>query len=94
MALICLCALAGAYALQLCSELPGPAWLGVLAIVSLAATLVPQSRRVSAFLSGFLVMAIASQSVIDDRLNPKFAGDSMRIDARHNEKPQGSGVWH
>ena len=92
MALFCLCALAGAYALQLCSELPGPAWLGALAIVTFAATVIPQWRFVAAFLSGFLVLAIASQSVIGDRLNPKFAGDSMRIDARIIDFPKSTGA--
>jgi hypothetical protein len=47
MALFCLCALAGAYALQLCSELPGPAWLGALAIVTFFVTVMPQSRFVA-----------------------------------------------
>ena len=92
MALFCLCALAGAYSLQFCSELPGPAWLGALAIASLTAVLVRRFRLVGAFLSGFLVLAVASQSVIDDRLNPDFAGDSIRIDARVTDFPKNNGA--
>ena len=92
MALFCLCALAGAYSLQFCSELPGPAWLGGLAVASLSAILVPQFRLVGAFLSGFLILAVASQSVIDDRLNPDFSGDSIRIDARVTDFPKNNGA--
>jgi len=92
MALFCLCALAGAYSLQFCSELPGPAWLGVLAVTSLSTIFVPRLRLVGAFLSGFLILAIASQSVIDDRLNPEFAGDSIRIDARVTDFPKNNGA--
>ena len=92
MALFCLCALAGAYSLQFCSELPGPAWLGVLAVASLSAILVRRFRLVGAFLSGFLILAIASQSVIDDRLNPDISGDSIRIDARVTDFPKNNGA--
>jgi competence protein ComEC len=92
MALFCLCALAGAYSLQFCSELPGPAWLGVLAVASLSAILVRRFRLVGAFLSGFLILAIASQSVIDDRLNPDISGDSIRINARVTDFPKNNGA--
>jgi len=92
MALFCLCALAGAYSLQFCSELPGPAWLGALAVVSLSAIVVPQFRLVGAFLSGFLILAVASQCVINDRLNPDFAGDSIRIDARVTDFAKNNGA--
>ncbi len=92
MALFCLCALAGAYALQLCSELPGPVLLAVFAAVSLAAFLVRQMRLVGAFLSGFLFLAVASQSVIDDRLSPDFVGKNIRIDARVTDFPKDNGA--
>ncbi len=92
MALFCLCALVGAYSLQFCSELPGPAWLGGVAVASLSAILVRRFRLVGAFLSGFLILAVASQSVIDDRLNPDFSGDSIRIDARVTDFPKNNGA--
>jgi len=92
MALFCLCALAGAYTLQLFSELPGPVLLAVVAVVSLAAFLVPKMRLVGAFLSGFLLLAVASQSVIDDRLSSDFVGKTTRIDARVTDFPKGNGA--
>ncbi len=92
MALFCLCALAGAYTLQLCSELPGPVLLAIVAAVSLAAFLVPQIRLFGAFLSGFLILAVASQSVIDDRLSPDFVGQTIEIDARVTDFPKDNGA--
>ncbi len=92
MALFCLCVLAGAYALQLCSELPGPDILAVVAAISFAAFLIPQVRLAGAFLSGFVVLAIASHSVIDDRLDLGFSGKTIRIDARVSDFPKDNGV--
>ncbi len=92
MALFCLCALAGAYALQLCNELPGSASLATLACASVAAVLIPRLRLVGAFLSGFVLLAIASQIVIDDRLTPGFVGKTIRIDARISDFPKDNGA--
>ncbi len=92
MALFCLCALAGAYALQLCSELPGSDMLAVLAVMSLVACLIARVRPVGAFLSGFVVLAIASHAVIDDRLDPGFAGKTIKVSARVSDFPKDNGV--
>ena len=92
MALFCFCALAGAYTLQLCSELPGPVQLTVVAAVSLATFLVPRLRLVGAFLSGFIVLAVASQSVIDDRLSPDLVGKTIKIDVRVTDFPKDNGA--
>lgn len=92
MALFCFCALAGAYTLQLCSDLPGPVLLAALALVSLATFLVPQLRLVGAFLAGFVFLAVASQSVIDDRLSPDLVGKTIRIDARITDFPKDNGA--
>ncbi len=39
-----------------------------------------------------MILAIASQSVIDDRLNPEFDGDSIRVDARVTDFPKHNGT--
>jgi competence protein ComEC len=92
MALFGLCALAGAYALQFCSELPGPVPLAFLAAASLAALLVSRIRRAGAFLSGFVFLAIASHSVIGDRLLPELAGKSIRFESRITDFPKDNGA--
>ena len=92
MALFCVIALAGAYALQLCGELPDPVLLAVITAISFAAFLVPQTRLIGAFGSGFVLLAISSQSVIDDRLNPEFLGKTIKIDARVTDFPTDNGV--
>ena len=92
MALFCLCALAGAYALQLCSELPGPVGLAGVAAGSFLLILYPRTRPIGAFLSGFVLLAIASQTVVDDRLSPEFAGKTIKIDARVIAFPKDSGA--
>ena len=92
MALFCVIALAGAYALQLCGELPDPVVLAVITAISFAAFLVPQTRLIGAFGSGFVLLAISSQSVIDDRLNPEFLGKTIKIDARVTDFPTDNGV--
>lgn len=92
MALFCLYALAGAYALQLCSALPGPTSLAAAAALSLAAILVPRLRPAGAFLAGFVVLAIASQAVIDDRLNSGLAGKPVTVDALVADFPKENGA--
>jgi competence protein ComEC len=87
-----LCVLAGAYALQFCSDLPGPLPLAVLAVASIAALVLPRIRLLAAFLSGFVLLAIASQAVIDDRLLPELAGERIKIDARVADFPKDNGV--
>jgi competence protein ComEC len=92
MALFGLCALAGAYALQLCSELPGPTSLAAAAALTLAAILVPRLRLAGAFLAGFVILANVSQAVIDDRLNPELAGKAITVDALVADFPKEIGA--
>ncbi len=66
--------------------------LAVVAAISFAAFLIPQVRFAGAFLSGFVLLAIASHSVIDDRLDPRFAGKTVRIEAVISEFPKDNDV--
>ena len=81
MLMLCLCALAGAYTLQLCSHLPDKFLLIVLVPVSLAAFFAPGIRFAGAYLLGLLLLAFAAHGVIDATLSPAFAGKTSRIDA-------------
>jgi len=92
MALFCLCALAGAYALQGFGELPGTGMLAVLTALSLTACIVARVRLAGAFLAGFVVLAYASHAVIDDRLDPGFGGKTIQITARISHFPKDNGV--
>ena len=88
----CLFALAGAYSLQLCGELPGPIPLAVFAGISITAFFIQRIRYVAAFILGFVFLALASQAVIDDRLAADLAGKTIRIDVRVTDFPKNNGA--
>jgi len=88
----CLSVLAGAYSLQFCSELPGPILLLMLAGVSLGTFLIPKLKLVGAFVAGFVIFALTSGLVIDDRLHPGIAGTTVIVDARITEFPNDNGA--
>ena len=92
MLMLCLCALAGAYTLQLCSHLPDKFLLIVLVPVSLAAFFAPGIRFAGAYLLGLLLLAFAAHSVIDARLSPALVGKTIRIDARVADFPKDRGA--
>lgn len=92
MLMLCLCALAGAYTLQLCSHLPDKFLLIVLVPVSLAAFFAPGIRFAGAYLLGLLLLAFAAHGVIDATLSPAFAGKTIRIDARVADFPKHRGA--
>jgi competence protein ComEC len=92
MPLFALCALAGAYALQLCGELPGPIALAVLAVTSIAAILVRRIRLVGACMAGFVLLAGASHVVVADRVPAEFAGTTIRVDLEISDFPKERGA--
>ncbi|MFQ5982681.1 MAG: DNA internalization-related competence protein ComEC/Rec2 [Woeseiaceae bacterium] len=92
MVLFCLCALAGAYTLQLCSHLPDRVLVIALIPVSLAACLPTRTRFVGAYLAGFALLAYCAHTVIDDRLSPELVGQTLVVDARILDFPKASGA--
>ena len=73
----CLCLLAGAYALQLSSFARDS---DRAAVTLLAASVILVLRRplaAAALISGLVLFVSAAIAVIDGRLDPRFAGDSL-----------------
>ncbi len=92
MALCCICAMAGAYTLQLFSELPGPMPLSVLTGTTLLAFLDSRTRLAGAFVSGFIVLTFTSQAVVNDRLHPDIAGTTISANVRIISFPKDNGA--
>lgn len=92
MLVLCLCALAGAYTLQLCDQLPGKPLLAVLAIISLGAFFLRRTRIAGAYLSGLVLLAYCAHGVIDDRLSPAIAGTTISFVARIADFPKDNGA--
>lgn len=92
MARLGLCALAGAYAMQLFPALPGPVPLACLAAACLAALIARRFRPLAAAIAGFVALAYASGAIIDDRLNPELAGTKLRIAVRIGDFPKDNGA--
>lgn len=78
----CLSALAGAWSLQLGSNLP-PEWvLGVLLVPAVAGLAFPRLRTPACFLLGACLVGLAAQAVIEDRLPPALEGEAVTVVGR------------
>lgn len=85
---ICLCALAGGYALELLRVLP-PGWLLVPCAVGAAAlAFLRRSRPAGCFLLGALLVGTAARDVLDERLSPELEGPSITVTARIASFPE------
>ena len=77
-----LCALAGAYALQVFTVLP-PAGVAIALVVpGLVCAGIRRCRPVAAFVAGGLVMWCAASTHLADRLNPAAQGETLTITAQ------------
>ena len=77
-----LCALAGAYSLQLIASLPSPAVVAILAVFGLVCAFPRRCRPVAAFLAGCVVMWCAASSHLADRLDHSLQGENLVIEAK------------
>ncbi|HEX5764067.1 MAG TPA: DNA internalization-related competence protein ComEC/Rec2 [Woeseiaceae bacterium] len=76
---LCLCMLAGAYALALCRELPNDAALMGTAFCTAASLCLRKLRLLGFVLLGLLVMWCASRAMLEDRLLPELQGQTLAV---------------
>jgi competence protein ComEC len=82
MLVYCICILAGAYATQGLSSLPGYAVLAVVGSIALPGFAHHRTRPISCVLTGFVLMGFAGASQVDDKLNPALVGQTVSFTAR------------
>lgn len=87
----CLCLLAGVYALQLSSFAVDSDLNAVAFVAFVVAFLLRHWRDLACFLAGVAVFAMAAADVVDSRLAPEFAGDSMVMRVRVIDFPVRNG---
>jgi len=87
----CLLLLAGVYALQLSSFALDSDLIAVSLLVSCAALFFRDWRGPIIFISGFVLFALAAIDVVDERLAPKYSGDSIVTQVRIVDFPKTSG---
>jgi competence protein ComEC len=88
----CLCLLAGEYALQLSSFVADS---DLITVALVAACLLPTVRRLpalSAFLIGVTLFALVAAGVVESRLPPELAGDSIVARIRVADFPRRQGA--
>ena len=77
-----LCALAGAYALQVFRVLPSPSVAVVLAGLGVTSLCLRHCRPIAAFIIGGVVMWAAASDHLSDRLDPAMQGETITITAQ------------
>ena len=82
-----LCALAGAYALQVFKELPPAAYATAFAALACYCACVDRLRMLAAFVAGGLVMWLGASAHLADRLDPALQGETLTIIAEVLEFP-------
>jgi competence protein ComEC len=87
----CLCLLAGEYALQLNSFVAGSDLITVALVAVCLLPLVRGLPALVAFLIGAMLFALAGAAVVDSRLAPRFAGDSIVTRVRVSDFPRRRG---
>jgi competence protein ComEC len=85
---ICLCVLAGAYALEFLRVLPPVAALAPCAVAAGALVLLRRLRPAGCFLLGALLVWFSAQDALQDRLNPELEGSSLAVKARISSFPE------
>ncbi len=92
MRLLCLCTLAGAYSLELFSQLPG----GHVFFVCIVASLGCYARRITiplgCFLAGLAVMGLAAKAMLLDQLSPPQVGQKIVFTGRIDSFPVHDGT--
>ncbi len=87
----CLLLLAGVYALQLSSFALDSDLIAVSLAASYVAVVFRVWRSFIIFITGFAFFALAASAVVDDRLAPKYSGDSIVTRVRITDFPKSSG---
>jgi competence protein ComEC len=82
-----LCALSGAYALQVFKELPPAGVAAVFAVLACYCAYGSRCRVVAAFIAGGLIMWLAASVHLADRLDPALQGETLTITAKVLEFP-------
>src|SRR5690606_10964401 len=76
---LCLCVLAGAYALSIFRDLPGDAALVGTALSTGLCLWLKKLRAAGFLLLGLVVMWIASRATLVDRLQPELQGEPLAV---------------
>src|SRR5688572_26966028 len=85
---LCLCMLAGAYALALCRALPNDSAL-IGAALCTAVSLGLRKLRLTGFvLLGLVVMWWASRAMLEDRLLPELQGQTLAVTVKIANFPE------
>ncbi|HEX6260629.1 MAG TPA: ComEC/Rec2 family competence protein, partial [Woeseiaceae bacterium] len=74
---LCLCMLAGAYALSLCRELPSDTGLFAAIATTAVCFCIRGLRPIACMLLGLVMMWVASRDVMNDRLLPELQGKTL-----------------
>ena len=82
MVVYCICVLAGAYATEAFSELPGQVALTMLGGFALSGFVLRPLRPISCGLTGFVVMSFSGASQVQDKLDQALEGQTVSFAAR------------
>ena len=85
---LCLCMLAGAYALALCRELPNDAALMGAALCTAVSLCLRKLRLLGFVLVGLVVMWCASRAMLEDRLLPELQGQTLAVTVKIANFPE------
>ena len=85
---LCLCMLAGAYALALCRHLPSDAALMGTVFFTVACLCLRTLRLAGFVLLGLIVMWTASRAMLEDRLLPELQGQTLTATVRIANFPE------
>ncbi|MEX2122552.1 MAG: DNA internalization-related competence protein ComEC/Rec2 [Woeseia sp.] len=85
---ICLCMLAGAYALGFCRRLPADFALIVTIVVAAACFCSGRLRDIGFALLGLILIWTASRAMLSDRLSPELQGQDLAVTVRLSDFPQ------